>query len=744
MKRKFLFSLLAIALVCALSVPALAASAGTVVNQITGNNNTIVFIDVPSTHWAANEINSFSQQGIISGYEDGSFKPSNGVTREEFCKLLVTTFDQPLSVPEEPTFSDVVPSRWSYPYVEVCKDFLTGYANPFGGRPAFHPADFATREDIAVALVRMMGFRDSDANNQSYALQRFGDGAQISPQLLGYVSLACERGLINGYEDGTFRPAASVSRAEIVVLLNRALKQAVTNIEDDLQASAAVLYTPDGRTATITITAEEGSTVTVNGQAVSMSRVGNEYKGSYVYQFPSEGTRDFSVVVTRMGKTKVIPVTAKYEIGAPVIELTSCPTVSETASVTIRGTLTDKTDDHPSLTVNGKSIDVWSRSWSAPLTLQEGENPVVITATNKLGKSTTLTRTIVLSSGGPVVEISSCPVTSDTATVTVRGTVKDTNDAYPTVTVNGKDAGASYGRWSREVPLQEGVNTIVVVATNKLGKSTTVTRTVEYAAGGPKLTVTSCPVTSDTATITVSGTVQDASDAYPTVTVNGKDAGAKYGRWSRQVQLQEGDNTITIAAINQAGKTTTVTRSVSYIPEGPKLEVTSCPLTTTPLNSTVTIEGRVSDPTGGKPVVMVNGVTARLNYSTYTQSGTWRCSVPLRNIGANDVTIVATNAAGRSTTVRRTITMDYDSPKIDLNTVPPVTDQPTVTISGTAYTPNTNVPVTVTINGEQVDASYLFFSKTCPLEPGANTFEIVATNANGKSVSLTRTVEYIP
>ena len=177
------------------------------------------FTDVPKDHWAKEQISYFAEQGIINGYEDGSFKPSAGVTREEFCKILVSTFQAELKTPASPTFSDVPKDRWSFAYVELCKDFLTAYANPFGGLPAFHPAEYATREVIAVALVKMMGYTAEDMKNPNYAKSKFSDGGEISPNLLPYVSLACEKKLISGYPDGTLRPTQSVTRAEAVKIL---------------------------------------------------------------------------------------------------------------------------------------------------------------------------------------------------------------------------------------------------------------------------------------------------------------------------------------------------------------------------------------------------------------------------------------------------------------------------------------------------------------------------------------------
>ena len=375
------------------------------VSQIIGDGNTVLFIDVPDNYWAKNQIDYFARQGIVSGYKDGSFHPEAGVTREEFCKLLVSTFRQSLETPSSPTFADVEENRWSYPYVEVCKDFLTGYANPFGGLPSFHPTEYATREDIAVALVRMMGFTDSDANDKNYAERKFYDGSSISPNLVPYVSIACEKGLISGYPDGSFGPSQGITRAETVVLLNRATKQAVTNINADLQMSADVIYSTDGKTATINVIAEEGTTVTVNGETVKMSsNYDDEYEGNYVYKFETEGTKDFVVAGKRAGKTKTVYLTAKYEIGAPTLTIKQQSQSVSEKEFTLSGTAKDDKSS-VSVTVNGKSInlggyrnDYDNDAWSADYTLEEGENTFTVTATNENGKQTTKTVTVTLES----------------------------------------------------------------------------------------------------------------------------------------------------------------------------------------------------------------------------------------------------------------------------------------------------------------------------------------------------------
>lgn len=212
-----------------LTVLMLLASAA-IVNADTTAVETNIFSDVPKNHWAKTEIEYFYEQGIVDGYGNGIFKPSGGVTREEFCKLLVSTFKYEPETPKTQSFSDVKANRWSYKYVEACRNFLTAYSNPFGGLPSFRPTEDATREDIAVALVLMMGYTEEDAKDKDYAIKNFADGSSIAPALRLYVSIACEKGLINGYPDGTFGPTKGISRAETVVLLNRVTKQAAADL----------------------------------------------------------------------------------------------------------------------------------------------------------------------------------------------------------------------------------------------------------------------------------------------------------------------------------------------------------------------------------------------------------------------------------------------------------------------------------------------------------------------------------
>jgi len=708
-------------------------------NLIVGDNNSVIFIDVGKEwQWAQESIYYFAEQGIVNGVGDGRFAPGEKVTREQFAKMLVLTFNAPLTAPEEPTFADVPREKWSYPYIETAKEFLTGYANPFGGKMTFQPTAAATREDIAVALVRMMGLTDRDAKDPNYARWVFADAGNISPGLVPYISIAAERGLIAGYPDGTFRPNQSITRAETVVLLHRAMKQAVTSYLTELDVTASIVTGRNPAEVTLMIQAEEGTKITVDGKPVRMENMGNGYSsGSVLYTFTEEGSKTFIIEAEKAGKRARIEKTAQYEIGAPELAITEAPESVSKNSAVIRGIVKDRHDRYPLVTVNGESVYVdGSGRFEKTVNLTEGENRFTIVATNSLGKQTTVERTIVFTAGAPEITITDAPETATSGSVTIRGIVKDPNDRYPQVTVNGESVYVDgNGRFEKTVNLTEGANKITIVATNALGKRTTVERTVTFTGGAPEITITDAPETATSGSVTIRGIVKDPNDRYPQVTVNGESVYVDgNGRFEKTVRLTEGANKITIVATNKLGKQTKVERTVTFTAGAPEITITDAPETAT--SGSVTIRGIVKDPNDRYPQVTVNGESVYVD-----GSGRFEKSVRLTE-GANKVTIVATNTLGKRTTVERTIVFNASAPEIVFTNVPEVTNQKYITLQG--YVKNAAGSVKLYVNDQEVFLSSFdgSFSKSVTLTEGDNHFVFRAVNQYGKSTSIAKTVRY--
>lgn len=135
--------------------------------------------------------------------------------------------------------------------------------------------------------------------------------------------------------------------------------------------------------------------------------------------------------------------------------------------------------------------------------------------------------------------------------------------------------------------------------------------------------------------------------------------------------LSEGSHTITVSASDNDGNAATAVSStftVDTVP--PTLTVTSPEDGLITNVTSVTVAGTTNDSTSS-PVtieVSVNGGTAV--QPTVGSSGAWSTSVTLSS-GANTITIIATDAAGKTTTVTRTVTVDTGAPVITAVTLTP-------------------------------------------------------------------------
>ncbi|WP_127483783.1 S-layer homology domain-containing protein [Paenibacillus ehimensis] len=224
MSVKKITSLLVTAiLVCSLFGTASAAlpGYGEELQNAPSNTPTITFTDVPTTHWASKYISEMASRKVLEGYPDGKFRPENQVSRAEFATIIVKASGLQAKKVNYSSFSDVKPTDWYSPYIEAVKDYMTGYRTADGSY-IFNPTAPALREDITVALVKLKGYDVARLANRSIIEAMFKDYAGISEAAKDYVAVAVENGLVSGYQDETFRPQASITRAEAATLLWRA------------------------------------------------------------------------------------------------------------------------------------------------------------------------------------------------------------------------------------------------------------------------------------------------------------------------------------------------------------------------------------------------------------------------------------------------------------------------------------------------------------------------------------------
>ena len=169
------------------------------------------FADV-SDHWAKEYIDELVEKGSISGYEDGTFKPDNTITRAEFTKIIVSVFG--LSGNSISEYSDVPDGAWYSEY--IAKASANGVI--YGSDGMFFPNKNITRQDAALIIYRVLKLK----NIETQVGDTFADFEEISDYAKDAVAGMSGIGIISGY-DGNFMPNNNITRAEAATMIARTM-----------------------------------------------------------------------------------------------------------------------------------------------------------------------------------------------------------------------------------------------------------------------------------------------------------------------------------------------------------------------------------------------------------------------------------------------------------------------------------------------------------------------------------------
>lgn len=183
-----------------------------------------LFVDLDG-HWAAQPVRQLAEKGIISGYEDYLFRPENKITRAEGAVVMARA----LSLPEGNSgvlegFSDAGSlAEWAAgPVASVVEAGLfKGYPEE-DGKTAFRPDVTVSRVELAAIVSRVLAQKQGV---RQPAAVSFSDQGEVPDWAAAGVAAAVQSGLVKGYPDGTFKPAAEVTRAEAAAVIARLLEQ---------------------------------------------------------------------------------------------------------------------------------------------------------------------------------------------------------------------------------------------------------------------------------------------------------------------------------------------------------------------------------------------------------------------------------------------------------------------------------------------------------------------------------------
>ncbi|MFC3769243.1 S-layer homology domain-containing protein [Paenibacillus sp. GCM10012303] len=229
-------------------------------NSNTGSNANsnirLGFPDVPSSHWAIKHVSKLALIGIVQGDDQGKFNPENSVNQQDAIIMAIRMMGFEKEALDNKTtialpFEDVRTDARPYVAYAINKGLIDLQEEVAGGMKWGNQD--ASREWVAKIVIRAVG-KKQEALNKSNLPTGFADNTSISSSTLGYINEAISLGIVNGFEDNTFRPEGSVTRAQMATFLSRAEKY---------------LVNPSDKVMVGTITSISGNRLTIlekNGQ----------------------------------------------------------------------------------------------------------------------------------------------------------------------------------------------------------------------------------------------------------------------------------------------------------------------------------------------------------------------------------------------------------------------------------------------------------------------------------------------
>ncbi|MBQ3181886.1 MAG: S-layer homology domain-containing protein, partial [Clostridia bacterium] len=174
------------------------------------------FTDVDTNHNYYEAINNLSAEGILNGFEDGSFKPGDPVTRAQFTKIIcyaLSVGELSYSEAEKSIFTDVAPVHWAANNIVTA--YRQGIINGMGDG-TFAPEANVNYEQAVKMVVCALGYTEQNANN-------------LGGYPYGYLSIANSNKIIAGITDCKIGEA--MNRGAVAKLIDNMLN--AEQVDDD-------------------------------------------------------------------------------------------------------------------------------------------------------------------------------------------------------------------------------------------------------------------------------------------------------------------------------------------------------------------------------------------------------------------------------------------------------------------------------------------------------------------------------
>lgn len=170
------------------------------------------FSDVPKDNYYYEMIEEMAKNNILNGYEDGTFKPNENITRAEASKIVVKYFNIQKNFFAPIIIKDVQDSHWAKNYIDQVVEYIPLYEDE-----EFKPEKAITREEFINAIILAGDLQNTVTDSELF----FSDIYDLDEISIKNILIAKELEIVNGYGDGTFGPHDNLTRAQACAILSR-------------------------------------------------------------------------------------------------------------------------------------------------------------------------------------------------------------------------------------------------------------------------------------------------------------------------------------------------------------------------------------------------------------------------------------------------------------------------------------------------------------------------------------------
>lgn len=177
------------------------------------------FVDIPADYWAAKAIAVMTNQQLISGYSDNTFRPEKPISREEVASLFSNLISGESSVMLSSSFKDITSDRWSANAIERVAqlNIISGY-----GDNTYRPEQFMSRQEFAVVAdnyIHYLGYNTDD--QAAMEAVHYTDQKFIAPWAQSAVRELAALGFLHYQPRLLFSPEKYITRAEATEIMYR-------------------------------------------------------------------------------------------------------------------------------------------------------------------------------------------------------------------------------------------------------------------------------------------------------------------------------------------------------------------------------------------------------------------------------------------------------------------------------------------------------------------------------------------